>query len=357
MGVKWGVVGCGQIADIEMIPAIKEAKNSQLISVVSRSKEKAKKFSSKHNIPEYYASIEEFLKDTSLDAVYIATPPHLHCQQTIKAAEYGKHVLCEKPMGITIEECEKMVEACNKVGVKLMIGCNMRFHPIHVKTKEIIETGLLGEIILIKVQGSFHYPPDPNSWRLRPEMVGGGSLTDMGIHCVDLVRFFIGEVVQVSAFIDNVVFDYPVEDTALVSVKFANGAYGFIESCYSARYTENRFEVIGSKGTLFREKSIWGDPTPGILRAFAGKVGRTHDVKFAPPWGQDSSLGGLGTVIKEYNLFPCNTFTAQVEHFSECIMYNREPEINGIEGLRDLQVVKAAYKSAKEGKTVKIASY
>jgi len=354
MSVKWGVIGCGQIADIKMIPGIKKAKNAQLVSIMSRSEDKAKKFSLKHGIEKYYTNMEEFLKDSSVDAVYIATPPHLHCQQTVEAAKYGKHILCEKPMALNLKECEKMIEVCDKMGVKLMITSQMRFNPAHIKAKKIIKADLLGEIILIKTQGSFYFPPDPSSWRLNPEIVGGGSLTDMGIHCVDLVRFFAGEVVQVNAFIDNVVFNYPVEDTALVLMKFASGAYGFVESCYSAYYTENNFEINGSKGTLLGERTIWGELNSGRLRAFAGKVGRSHDIEFAPAWGQDSSLGGFGTVMKEYNLPPRDTYAAEVEHFSECIMQNKKPEIDGLEGMRDLQVVKAAYKSANEGKTVKV---
>ncbi len=353
MIVSWGVLGCGMIADMELIPAIKEAKNAELVSVMSRSKEKAEKFSSKHDVPRYYTDIDEFLKDPSLDVVYIATPPHVHCEQTVKVAEYGKHVLCEKPMAAAIEDCEKMIEACGKAGIKLMVGCMMRFQSVHEKTKEIIDSGMLGKILLVKIQGSFYYPPDPN-WRLKPEIAGGGSLIDMGIHCIDLARFFAGEMVEVSAFVGNLLFDYPVEDSSIVSLKFESGAFGFIESYYSAFYTENRYEIIGSKGTLFGEKSIWGNRTTGVLKSFAGKIGRTHDFGLAPPWGQDPSLGGPGTVIKEYNLLPRNTFTAEVEHFSDCIIQDKEPCITGTEGLRDLQVVHAAYRSAKEGKMVRI---
>jgi predicted dehydrogenase len=137
-------------------------------------------------------------------------------------------------------------------------------------------------------------------------------------------------------------------------MKFESGAFGFIESCYSAYYTENRYEVIGSEGTLFGEKSIWGNQTTGVLKAFSGKIGRTHDFKLAPPWGQDPSMGGGGTVIKEYNLQPQNTFAAEVEYFSECILQDKEPSLSGLEGLKDLQVVHAAYQSAEQGRTVKI---
>ena len=105
MSVKWGVIGCGMIADFEMIPAMKEAKNCGLVGIMSRNEEKAKKFSAKHNIPKWYTNIDEFLKDPSLEAVYLANPPHVHCEQTIKAAKYGKHILCEKPMATTIEDC------------------------------------------------------------------------------------------------------------------------------------------------------------------------------------------------------------------------------------------------------------
>lgn len=354
--VRWGILGCAQIADLRMAPAIKGVPNAELVGVSSRNVDKARAFAKKHGVRKYYGNLDEFLGDSEIDAVYIASPPNLHLEHTKKVAQHKKHILCEKPMATTLADCQEMISVCRQENVKLMIGCNMRFNPAHVKAKEIIGKGLLGKVIFMRAQESFYLPPDPEAWRQQSAVAGGGSLSDAGVHGIDLLRFLVGsEVVEVSAFVDNVVFDYSVEDTAIVIMKFANGGYGFVDSCYSSRYVENVLEVYGSKGTLLGKKTLWVDRVPGELRGYFNQTRTTHELAFAPPWGQESSLGGLGSLMKLYNLRPRDTYAAEVEHLSECIRQDKPPMIEGVEGLRDLQVVKAAYESSIKRGSVKLS--
>jgi len=354
--IRWGILGCGGIVDRRTAPAINRARNAELVSVRSRDIEKAKKYAEKHGAKKYFSHLDEFLGDGETDAVYLATPPSVHAELVRRIAHSKKHILCEKPMAMTLAECREMVDECRKEGVKLMIANNMRFNPVHLKIKEIIEKRLLGNLVLARAQGSFYYPPDPKAWRLQTESVGGGPLVDTGIHCVDLLRWFCGEVTEVSAVTDNVIFDYSVEDTAIVTMKFANGGFGIVESCYSTRYVENALEVYGSKGTLLAKRSIWTTSEPAELRGFFNQTRRPHQGRYLPPpWAQNSSLGGWGSLVKRYYFQPRNTYTAEVEHFGECIEHDRSPLIDGAEGLKDLQVVRAAYKSSIEKRTVKIS--
>jgi len=339
-----------------MAPAINEAQNAELVSISSRSLEKAKAFADKHGARKHYGDLDQFLEDREIDVVYIATPPNLHAQHVRKVAQHKKHILCEKPMATTVAECKEMIDVCQKENVKLMIACNMRFNPAHMKAKEIIEKGLLGKIIFVRAQECFYLPPDPNAWRLQSSIGGGGSLADAGIHSIDLLRFLTGsEVVEISAFVDNVVFDYSVEDTAIVTMKFASGGYGLVDSCYSTRYVEDVLEIYGSQGSLFGSKTLWMGRAPGELRGFFDQTRTTHELEYAPPWGQDPSLGGWGSLMKQYDLKPRNIYAAEVEHFSECIEQDKPPMIDGWEGLKDLQVVKAAYESSVKKRTIEIS--
>lgn len=328
MSTGWGIIGSGQISNDKMAPAIAEAKGSHLVALFSRSEEKAKTFIQKHKLKRYYTNFEKFLADQEIQAVYVATPPSLHCQQTIRAAEQGKHVFCEKPMAMTISECQKMIQTCQNNKVKLMIGFNLRFNSCFLKAKELIEEGKIGKIVLARVQGSFFFPPDL-SWRQNSSLAGGGPLMDMGIHSIDLLRFLLGETEEVAAFIGNTVFDYDVEDTSVVALRFSSGAYAMMDSCYSAYHTENVFEIYGSKGTICRAKTDVQESTGKLKAYIEGK------------W-------------QEYSPSMQNIYTAEVEHFTECIEQNRNPDADGKEGLRALQIALAAYESSLTKKIIKV---
>jgi len=325
--VKWGVTGAGGIADKRIIPAIREAKNSEIASLMVRNLGRAKKLANKHGAKGYYDNVPDLLKDEQIDAVYIATPVYLHCEQTIQAAEHGKHVLCEKPMAMTVEECKRMISACKKNRVKLMIGFMMRFHSYHQKIKQLIDERVLGRIIQIRAQLHLWYPDAPGSWRQDPKLGGGGSLMDLGAHCLDLLRFFLGESTRVMAMVDTVAFDYPVEDTATVILKFENRAQGIIDACFNIPHRENLLEVYGTKGTILASRTIgpFEDPKTKLI---------------------------TDEGVKELDIPYINKYEAEIEHFSECIEKDLEPSITGMDGLKNTQLILAAYESAKSGRAV-----
>ena len=346
MAVKWGVIGCGGIAYRRTIPegiaASPEAELAAVMDVDSGLARKAgEEFSGKA-----YGSEDELLKDEEVEAVYVATPAYLHGEQVVKAAEAGKHVLCEKPMGLTLEDCANMIDACKKNNVRLGVGFMMRFHSYHRKAAEMIKAGMLGKITFVRGQLSCWYPDMEGAWRQDPARGGGGSLIDMGNHCIDVLEDILGSrVSEVSCFADTLVNNYPVEDTAIVMMKFENGALGVVDSCFSVpdASSKNRLELYGSGGSILAEGTL-GQAPDGDMKAFLEEAGG-YDA------AQAREVSGGGREIKPE---PVNTYRAEIEEMCRAIMEKREPGISGEDGLWSQKVMLACYESARTGKAVSL---
>ena len=198
MTVQWGVIGSGGIARRRTIPeGLAKAAGGKLVAVYDVSGQANREVAAQFGAAEC-ATEEELLARKDVDAVYIATPAHLHARQATAAARAGKHVLCEKPLGLTVAEAEAVVAACRKAGVTLAVDFMMRFHAYHRAAKRMIDEGTLGRMVLGRAQLSCWYPPIPGAWRQDPATGGGGSLIDMGGHCIDLLETFLGRARRVS---------------------------------------------------------------------------------------------------------------------------------------------------------------
>lgn len=344
--IRWGVIGAGGIARRRTIPeGIIPARNSTLAAVMSRSEERAKEIGDQFGA-KGYTRMEDLLEDPEVDAVYIATPVHLHAPQTIAAAQHGKHVLVEKPMALTVDECRRMIHACRENGVKLGVGYMMRFHAHHRRFREMVGDGMLGKPVLARAQLSCWYPPIEGAWRQMPELGGGGSLIDMGSHCIDLLEFILqSRVVEVSCMTGNIVHDYPVEDSALMSVRFSNGALGIVDAFFSIpdNSSKNVLEIYGSGGSILAKGTIGQLPT-GEAMAYLEREAKGYQAL-------QERKPGEGEPIE---VEPINTYRAEIEEFADAIIQDREPMISGEEGLWNLRVILAAYESAREGRVVRI---
>lgn len=346
MTVKWGVIGAGGIADRRTIPeGITQAGNAELVAVMDVDAERSQAAGSKYDVP-YYLREKDLLKDKSVEAVYVATPAYLHVKQVVAAAKKGKHVLCEKPMALSIKECEKVMEACRANGVKLGIGFMMRFHAYNVKVRDMIRQGALGRPVLGRAQLSCWYPPIEGAWRQDPKLGGGGSLMDMGNHCIDLLEFiFDSKVKEVSCFADTLAHCYAVEDSATVLMRFENGAHGVADSFFSVpdASSRNRLEVYGTMDSVLAEGTI-GQPATGEMTACLEK-------EIA---GYDAGQAREPAVVERIELEPVNMYRPEVERFSDCIERNVQSSVSGEDGLWSQKVMLACYKSAKKGKTVEV---
>ncbi len=344
--VKWGVIGAGGIARRRTIPeGIAKANNAKLVAVMDIDKKIVKEIADEYKV-KAYTKEEELLNDENVQAVYIATPVNLHCRQTMAAANKGKHILCEKSMAMTVEECEKMIEVCRKANVKLGLGYMMRFHTIHTRIKDMVQQGLLGRIVMARAQLSCWYPEIEGAWRQKKEFGGGGSLIDMGTHCIDLLEFIMDDkVAEVSCFTGNLIQKYEVEDTAVVMIRFKNGAQGVVDNCFSIpdNSSKNMLEIYGTKGSILCKGTI-GQGDEGEAISYI-EEGKQYDAD------QQREPVASGKIIKTE---PVNTYKAEVEHFSDCIINDTEPSISGEDGIWSQKVGLACYKSARTEKVIKL---
>jgi len=346
MAVNWGVIGAGGIASRRTIPeGITKAKNARLVAVMDVDATRIKELGAKYKV-RYYTEEDELIKDKEVQAVYIATPVNLHYSQVVKAANAGKHLLCEKPLALTLKECEEMIKTCKRNKVKLGLGFMMRFHAYHKKAKEMIKAGLLGKIVLGRAQLSCWYPEIKGAWRQDPKLGGGGSFIDMGNHCIDLLEFILdSRVKEVACFTDRLVQDYQVEDSATCILRFENGAQGIVDNFFNIpdNSSKNRLEIYGSKGSILAEGTI-GQSASGEMTAYLEKEEKGYDAK------QKRTTATSEKVEVE----PVNMYKGEIGEFSDCIERDLEPTISGEDGLSSQRVVLACYKSARTGKVIRI---
>lgn len=342
--IKWGVIGSGGIAQRRTIPeGISQAQHAELVAVYDINLEVNKAVAAKFNA-KAVQSIAELL-DLDIDAVYIASPINLHLEHAIACARAKKHIFCEKPLGMSVEEAEAMIKICQHEGVYLGTGLMMRFLAQHQVALKLIQEGKLGQPVYGRAQLSCWYPPIEGAWRQDPTVGGGGSLMDMGSHCIDLLEMFFGPVKSVSCFINNSIHAYPSEDAAIVSLSFKNGALATVDSCFCIpdNSSKNILELYGSGGSILAKGTI-GQGASGEMTAFLeGDAG-----------GYDASQvrsAGEGWAI---NPEPVNTYMAEIEEFSCAILEKRDPSNNAVIGLQSQKVLTACYLSAQTGKAVEV---
>jgi len=345
MPVRLGVIGAGGIARRRTIPeGIVPSEKVVLAAVMDPVG--ISDIAAQFGVKRCYSREEDLIADRDVEGVYIATPAHLHHRQVLAGIEAGKHVLCEKPLGLTMEECLSARAAAERAGVVLMVGFMMRFHSCHRKAKELIESGALGQPVLGRAQLTCWYPPIQGAWRQDPKLGGGGALMDMGIHCIDLLRYFFGEVREVMAFTDNITHGYPVDDSATVILKFQNGAQGIVDSNFNIpdEAAQNCLELYGTRGAISARGTI-GQSSVGRLTLYSQTQG-----------GYDAQQKREGGKAVEIVPEPVNIYRAEIEHFADCItgaLPRSAAAANLADGIRAEELVLAAYESSRTRRAVR----
>lgn len=251
--LRWGILGCGNVAEYKGGPPLYTVEDSELIAVMRRDHSEAESFTERHGAKRYYTDIDKLLSDDDLNAIYIATPPYLHCNQTIRAAQSGKHVLCEKPMAMNVEECQRMIDACENAGVALMVAYYRNHYPNIEKMKCLMDDGRIGDVVLARVNCTSYYNPnraDLKNWRIDPEISGGGVLMDIGSHRISLLEFLMGEIETVNGFAETVQTDLPVDDSAVLTLRFVNGRHAVANINWNVGVSNDDIEVFGTEGSL-----------------------------------------------------------------------------------------------------------
>ena len=342
--VKWGVIGSGGIARRRTIPeGLAKAANATLSVVFDINRDANQEVASAFGA-EAASRVEEVL-GSGIDAVYVATPVHVHYEQTLAAIAAGKHVLCEKPLGMSVAEAEQMAAAASKAGVKLGSAFMMRFHSQHQAALKLIQEGKLGRPVLARGQLSCWYPPMEGAWRQVPESGGGGSLIDMGGHIIDLLEMFFGPIARVSCFAKTIIQNYRSEDSAVAMLWFENGALGMVDAFFSIpdAASDNVLELYGSLGCILAKGTI-GQGEKGTM------VARLEPSAS----GYDAQQARAGTSQMEITPDPVNMYRAEIEEFGQAILDNREPALGAEAGVRSQKVLSACYASARSGKVVEI---
>ena len=343
--MKFGILGCGGIADRRTIPGMLESKKVSIAAVEDVSEELTKKVAEKYGIGSFYTSEDDLLGNDEVEAVYIGTPVWVHGEQVRKAADAGKHILCEKPLAISIKESEKLIDYCQKRNVVLQVGFMMRYHGYHIKAKEMVGSKAIGDPVMGRGQLTCWYPPMENAWRQDPAKGGGGALMDMAIHSVDILRYLFGEVSAVSSFNGTETHGYPVEDSGVILLKFENGAYGVCDSFFNIpdEAAKGVLEVYGTRGSLMAEGTI-SQVAGGTMMAYLQGEDRGYDAR------QERS--GIEPVKVEAELK--NMYMAEVEDFIDAVEKGRKPMNSGEEALKNFRIIQAAYTSQRTGKVVKV---
>lgn len=327
--IRYAVVGLGHIAQAAVLPAFKNAgTNSVLSALVSDDPKKLKELGKKYKVKQLYSydDYDQCLASEMVDAVYIALPNHLHCEYTIRAAEAGRHVLCEKPLAMTEAECRQMMDACRANNVRLMTAYRLHFDEATLKAIETAQSGQLGEL---KYFSAMHMMDvKPGDIRLRDE-TGGGTLHDIGIYCINAVR--------------NLFRDEPIEMYA-VSISGDEPKFGEVEEAVSAilRFPGNRTAVFtcsfgGAKVSAYRV------------------VGTEGDLVVDPGFSYTDKLVHYLTINRKTSkkTYPKrDQFAAELVYFSDCVLLEREPEPGGLEGAADVRIIEALYRSVAEGRPI-----
>ena len=336
--VRYAVVGLGWFAQTAILPAFRHAReNSELAALVSEDPDKLAKLGRRYGIDEANLfstdAYADALASGAFDAVYLAVPNHLHRDYAVRAARAGIHVLCEKPMAVTTEECEDMIEAAKEGGVRLMIAYRLHFERANLEAVEVVQSGKLGEP---RVYSSVfcNQVLDPDNIRLNPISRGGGTLYDIGIYCLNAARYLFRsepeEVFALSASRDDPRFRDADEMTAAV-LRFPGERLASFTSSFGAA-SGHHYEVLGTKGSLRVEP------------AFEFAEGMEHRVK-------------IGDRERHKKFARRDQVAPEIVTFSDCVLRGRDPEPSGREGLADVRVIEALYESARTRRPVRLDPY
>jgi predicted dehydrogenase len=323
------LVGLGKLATNQIAPALQTTKYCHLAGIVTGTPEKEKIWSEKYNISSdhiyNYQNFDKIIGDASVDVVYVVLPNSMHEEYTIRAAKAGKHVLCEKPMANSAAECQRMIAACESASRKLAIGYRCQFEPHHLQSIELLRSHELGAIR--SIDAGFAFPiGDPTQWRLRSKLAGGGALMDVGIYALQAARYLSGEEpisVTAQETKTNAVKFAEVDESITWVMNFASGIKAHCSTSYNFQGL-NQVNVHTEKGF----------------------------VKLGPAFSYEGIQGE--TSLGPMKLPAIDQFAAEMDAFSLCIRENRPNRVSGEEGLRDLKIIEAIYRSIKEGKTIAV---
>lgn len=331
-GKKLGfaLVGLGSLSTNQIAPALQKTKHCRLAAIVTGTPAKEKIWADKYKIPQQniynYENFDKIANNPDVDVVYVVLPNAMHGEFTIRAAKARKHVLCEKPMEVSVQKCQEMIDACKQAGVQLAVGYRCQFVPHHLEMIRLAREKTFGDVRLIEASFGFRIG-DPNQWRLKHALAGGGALMDVGVYALQGARYVSGEE-PVEVFATETKTDKQkfkeVDESIAWSMRFPSGLLANCATTYLVNGM-NRLYAGADKG--------WFQLDPAY--SYGGLKGRTSKA--------------------EMDLPQVDHFAAEMDDFAQCILNNRRTKVPGEEGLRDVKIMTAIYESIKTGKPVRIS--
>ncbi len=316
--LRWGLIGCGDIAQKRVAPALRDLPDAELVAVNRARFDKVEEFASEFGALKVYRDWMDLLKDSEIEAVYVATPVDLHASITVAAAELGKHVLCEKPMALDLNHCDEMIRVCQQSQVKLGIAYYRRFFPVVKKIKEMILSGEIGQVILAQINAFEFFnpgPEHPRSWFVDKQRAGGGPMFDFGCHRIEVLLNLLGGIKGVQGSVKQIAFKRDVEDTAIAVLDFMTGSQAIISVTHAAFESQDSLSIFGSKGSIHVPVL-----NKGTLRVITSR----------------------GEHIEEYLPSP-NFHVPLIEDFSQAVFSDRDPEVTGEVGREVNRILSLTY--------------
>ena len=330
--VLWGVIGASTIGRDWMVPAINEQPDSRVAAVASSDPERGRRYAEELNIPKAYSSVGDLIADPTLDAVYISTTNESHEQHALAAISAGKHVLCEKPLALSLDSARAMVAAAAAAGVVMGTNHHLRNAVTHRRMREVIQSGTIGRPLAARVFHAVYLPPHLQSWRIDRPDAGGGVILDITVHDADTLRFALSdEVVEVTAMTASQGMGRAgLEDAVMGVMRFEKGTIAQFHDAFTAPHAYTGFEVHGTEGSLYGRDVMTQRPTGTVtLRR--------------------------GDSEEEIAIEHENLYERSVRCFNEAIRDKAEPAASGVDGVRSLAVALAVRESAGTGRTVRVA--
>ncbi|MEA3402616.1 MAG: Gfo/Idh/MocA family oxidoreductase [Armatimonadota bacterium] len=334
--IGFGIIGCGVISGTHR-KAIEEVEAAELVACCDIVEEKAKALAEEAGIGDsYYRDVEEMLQRDDLHAVSVCTPSGMHSEQAIMAAEAGKHILCEKPLDVTLKKIDDMIAAAERNDVKLAGVFQRRTYDSTKRVREAVRTGKLGKLVMGDCYQKYfrsHEYYASGDWRATWELDGGGALMNQGVHGIDLIIHLMGPVARVCAMCRRLVRNIAVEDTAAALLEYENGALGVLEGTTSVTPGYGcKVEIHGDNGSI----------------GLSGDNITMWDIPGEEEEGEAEEAAGEGTA-SDPTALTATGHVAHVQDLCEAIMEDREPAIPGHEARKAVEVIKAIYKSSREG--------
>jgi len=328
--LRWGIIGIGNIVQGTMAPAMVAEPECELVAAVSRDQGRADAFAAEFGAKYAYTDYDEMLANPEVDAVFIATPNALHAEQVLAAAEAGKHVLCDKPMALTVEDAIREVEACHAAGVKFGINFHNRHLPWVQETARLVAEGAIGEVLTVQVEAGAGLRPPGGDWRGDPELAGLGTLYNVGVHVLDFLRVILdAEPVEVTAMFDDEGGRYAVETQVLALLRFDNGTRAYVNCNQSIPHPHNDIAVYGSRGRI-TGLNLTRSRIDGDLELLTDE--ETVVTPFPSPGAHRRCLAA----------------------YTKAVLDGEEPNASGLDGLRSMELCDAIARSVRERRMVEV---